>query len=161
MRWMRMIWITQLAFLTAMAVALFMASGELEATAAAMVVATAAAHVFMLLWVSRNGLLRTGEVLRAYAVHTVIFVIVAVVPPLVSRTVVGQSLIAILAVRTAVLVVLALPVWLLRRRIPGLRLGLVRLSGLRSQRVPRQRQPAGQNGQDQQKDDHLTDRSTR
>jgi hypothetical protein len=103
----------------------------------------------MLLWVSRDGLLRTAEVLRAYAVHAVVFVIVAVTPPLVSGAVVGHSLIATLAVRTAVLVVLAFPVWLLRRRVPGLRLGLVRLSGLRSQRIPRRRQPAGQNGQDQ------------
>ena len=103
MRWMRMIWTTQLAFLAAMAVSLFLASGELEATAAAMVIATAIAHVFMLLWVSRDGLLRTAEVLRAYAVHTVLFVVVAVIPPLVSQAVVGQSLIATLAVRTAVL----------------------------------------------------------
>ena len=141
MRWMRKIWITQVAFLVAMAVSLFLASGELEATAAAMVIATAIAHVFMLLWVSRDGLLRTAEVLRAYAVHTVLFVVVAVIPPLVSQAVVSQSLIATLAVRTAVLVVLALLLWLLRRRIPGLRLGLVRLSGLRSQRIPRRRQP--------------------
>lgn len=149
MRWMRMIWITQVAFLAAMALSLFLASGELEATAAAMVIATAMAHVFMLLWVSREGLLRTAEVLRAYAVHTVLFVVVAVVPPLVSQAAAGHSLIATLAVRTAVLVVLALLLWLLRHRIPGLRLGLVRLSDLRSQRLSRHRQPAGQNGQDQ------------
>jgi O-antigen/teichoic acid export membrane protein len=147
MRWMRMIWTTQAAFLAAMALALFLASGELEATAAAMVVATAIAHLFMLLWVSRDGLLRTAEVLRAYAVHTVVFVVVAVIPPLVSQAA-GHSLIATLAVRTAVLVVLALLLWLLRRRIPGLRLGLVRLNDLRSQRLSRHRQPAGQNGQD-------------
>jgi lipopolysaccharide exporter len=149
MRWMRMIWTTQLAFLAAMAVSLFLASGELEATAAAMVTATAIAHVFMLLWVSRDGLLRTAAVLRAYAVHTVLFVVVAVTPPLVSQAVVGQSLIATLAVRMAVLIVLALLLWLLRRRIPGLRLGLLRLSVLRSQGTPRHRKPAGQNGQDQ------------
>jgi len=146
MRWMRMIWITQVAFLAAMAVSLYLASGKLEATAVAMVVATAIAHVFMLLWVSRDGLLRTAEVLRAYAVHTVVFVVVAVIPPLVSRAVSGQSLIATLAVRAAVLVVLALLLWLLRHRIPGLRLGLVRLNDLRSQRPSRQ--PAGQDGQD-------------
>ena len=143
MRWMRKIWITQIAFLAAMVVSLFLASGELEATAAAMVIATAVAHMFMLLWVSRDGLLRTREVLRAYAVHTVVFVIFAVIPPLVSRAVVGPSLIATLAVRTAVFVVLTLVLWLLRRRIPGLRLGLVRLSNLRSQRIRRRRQPAG------------------
>lgn len=149
MRWMRKIWTTQIAFLAAMVVSLFLASGELEATAAAMVIATAIAHVFMLLWVSRDGLLRTAEVFRAYAVHTALFVVIAVIPPLVSETVTDQSLMVTLAVRTAVLVVLAFPVWLLRRRIPGLRLGLVRLSGLRSQRLPRHRKPAGQNGQDQ------------
>jgi O-antigen/teichoic acid export membrane protein len=149
MRWMRMIWTTQAAFLAAMAVSLFLASGELEATAVAMVIATAIAHVFMLLWVSRNGLLRTAEVLRAYAVHTVVFVVVAVIPPLVSQAAAGHSLIATLAVRTAVLVVLAFLLWLLRRRIPGLRLGLMRLSDLRSPRLSRHRQPAGQNGQDQ------------
>ena len=135
MRWMRMIWITQIAFLVAMAVSLFLASGELEATAAAMVIATAVAHVFMLLWVSRDGLLRTPEVLRAYAVHAVLFVIFAVIPPLVCQAVVSQSLIATLTVRAAVVIVLALLLWRLRRRIPGLRLGLVRLSNLRSQHV--------------------------
>src|SRR5580698_9201078 len=102
-----------------MVVSLFLASGELEATAAAMVVATSIAHVFMLLWVSRDGLLRTAEVFRAYAVHAALFVIAAFVPPLVSQAVVGQSLIATLAVRVAVLIVLALLLWLLRRRIPG------------------------------------------
>ena len=135
MRWMRKIWITQIAFLAAMAVSLFLASGELEATAAAMVIATAVAHVFMLLWVSRDGLLRTREVLRAYAVHIVLFVIFAVIPPLVSQVVVSQSLIATLTERAAVVIVLALLLWLLRRRIPGLRLGLVRLNDLRSQHV--------------------------
>lgn len=149
MRWMRIIWITQAAFLAAMAVSLFLASGELEATAAAMVIATAIAHVVMLLWVSRDGLLRTAEVLRAYAVHSVLFVIVAVVPPLVSQAIAGQSLIATLAVRTAVLGVLALLLWLLRRRIPGLRLGLLRLRYLRSQRSPRHHKPGGQTGQNQ------------
>jgi hypothetical protein len=114
-----------------------------------MVIATAIAHVFMLLWVSRNGLLRTAEVFRAYAVHAALFVVIAVIPPLVSQAVVSHSLIATLAVRAAVLIVLALLLWLLRRRIPGLRLGLLRLSGLRSQRTPRHRKPAGQNGQDQ------------
>jgi polysaccharide transporter, PST family len=148
MRWMRMIWITQVAFLAAMAVSLFVASGELEATAAAMVGATAIAHMFMLLWVSRDGLLRTAQVLRAYAVHTVLFVIFAVIPPLVSQAVVSQSLIATLTMRAAVVIVLALPLWLLRHRIPGLRLGLVRLNDLRSQRLPRHREPASQNGQD-------------
>jgi hypothetical protein len=142
MRWMWKIWITQIAFLVTMVVSLFLASGELEATAAAMVIATAVAHVFMLLWISRDGLLRTREVLRAYAVHTPLFIIVAVIPPLVSRAVVGPSLIATLAVRAAVLVVLALVLWLLRRHIPGIRLGLVRLSYIRSQRI-RRRQPAG------------------
>ena len=149
MRWMRMIWTTQVAFLAALVVSLFLASGELEATAAAMVIATAIAHVFMLLWVSRDGLLRTAEVFRAYAVHAALFVVIAVIPPLVSQAVVSHSLIATLAVRAAVLIVLALLLWLLRRRIPGLRLGLLRLSGLRSQRTPRHRKPAGQNRQDQ------------
>lgn len=149
MRWMRMIWTTQVAFIAAMVVSLFLASGELEATAAAMVIATAIAHVFMLLWVSRDGLLRTAEVFRAYAVHATLFVLIAVIPPLVSQAVVSHSLIATLAVRAAVLIVLALLLWLLRRRIPGLRLGLLRLSGLRSQRTLRHRKPAGQNGQDQ------------
>jgi lipopolysaccharide exporter len=135
MRWMWKIWITQIAFLVAMAVSLFLASGELEATAAAMVIATAVAHLFMMLWVSRDGLMRTREVLRAYAAHTVVFVTFAVIPPLVSETVTDQSLMVTLAVRTAVFVVLAFPVWLLRRRIPGLRLGLVRLNDLRSQHV--------------------------
>ena len=163
MRWMRMIWTTQLAFLVAMAVSLFLASGELEATAIAMVIATAIAHVFMLLWVSRDGLLRTAEVLRAYAVHAVVFVVIAVIPPLVSQAVVSHSLIATLAVRAAVLGVLALLLWLLRRRIPGLRLGLIRLGSFRSEHSPGHRagdygdvvhltayDPAGQNaaGQD-------------
>ena len=103
----------------------------------------------MLLWVSRDGLLRTAEVFRAYTVHTVLFVIFAVIPPLVSQAVVSQSLIATLTVRAAVVIVLALLLWLLRRRIPGLRLGLVRLNDLRSQRLPRHRKPASQNGQDQ------------
>jgi hypothetical protein len=71
----------------------------------------------------------------------VLFIIVAVIPPLVSKTVTDQSLMVTLAVRTAVLVALAFPVWLLRRRIPGLRLGLVRLSGLRSQASPSPSQP--------------------
>ena len=150
MRWMRMIWTTQLAFLVAMVVSLFLASGELEATAAAMVTATAIAHVFMLLWVSRDGLLRTAEVVRAYAVHTAVFAVLAVIPPLVAQAVAGQALIATLAVRVAILAVLGLLLWLLRHRIPGLRLGLLRLSSLRSQRTPGQRKPAGQNGQDQE-----------
>jgi hypothetical protein len=146
---MRMIWTTQVAFLAAMVVSLFLASGELEATAAAMVVATSIAHVFMLLWVSRDGLLRTAEVFRAYAVHAALFVFIAVIPPLVSQAVVSHSLIATLTVRAAVLIVLALLLWLLRHRIPGLRLGLVRLNVLRSQRLPRHGEPAGQNGRNQ------------
>jgi lipopolysaccharide exporter len=146
MRWMRMIWTTQIAFLVAMAVSLFLASGELEATAIAMVIATAIAHVFMLLWVSWDGLLRTAEVLRAYAVHAVVFVVIAVMPPLVSQAAVSHSLIATLAVRAAVLGVLALLLWLLRRWIPGLRLGLIRVGSLRSQRSPRHR--AGDYGED-------------
>jgi lipopolysaccharide exporter len=150
MRWMRMIWTTQVVFFAAMAVSLFLASGELEATAAAMVIATAIAHVFMLLWVSRDGLLRTAEVFRSYAVHAAVFVLVAVIPPLVAQAVVGQALIATLAVRTAVLAVLALLLWLLRRRIPSFRLGLLRLNSIRSQRTPHQRKPAGQNGQNQE-----------
>jgi O-antigen/teichoic acid export membrane protein len=145
MRWMRMIWTTQLTFLAAMAVSLFLASGELEATAAAMVVATVVAHVFMLLRISRDGLLRTAEVLRAYAIHAVLFVVIAVLPPVVSREVGSQGLIATITVRTAVIVVLTLPLWLLRRRIPSLRLGLMRLDRLRSERVPHQRKPTGQN----------------
>jgi lipopolysaccharide exporter len=149
MRRMRMIWTTQVAFLAAMVVSLFLASGELEATAAAMVVATSIAHVFMLLWVSRDGLLRTAEVFRAYAVHAALFVFIAVIPPLVSQAVVSHSLIATLTVRAAVLIVLALLLWLLRHRIPGLRLGLVRLNVLRSQRLPRHGEPAGQNGRNQ------------
>ncbi len=78
--------------------------------------------------------------LYPFGKHTVLF-IVAVIPPLVSERVTDQSLMVTLAVRSAVLVVLAFPVWLLRRRIPGLRPGLVRLSGLRSQASPSPSQP--------------------
>ena len=137
---MRMIWTTQLLFLVAMGVSLFVASGRLKATAAAMVIATAISHVFMLLWVSRDGLLRTAEVLRAYSVHIALRryrrASTACLPGGSQPLADPRS-----AVRAAVLIVLALAVWALRDRIPGLRLGLVRLQSLRAAHPPHHRKP--------------------
>lgn len=141
MRWMRMIWATQLLFLVAMGVALFVASGRLKATAAAMVIAAVISHAFMVLWISRHGLLHLAEVLRAYSAHIALGASIAVLPPLVSQAAVGQSLIPALAIRVVVLAVLGLAVWALRDRIPGLRLGLVRLQSLRAAHPPHHRKP--------------------
>jgi O-antigen/teichoic acid export membrane protein len=137
MRWMRMIWITQLVFLVAMTASLFVASGRLTLTALAMVVGTTVAHVFMAAWASLSGFLDTGEVLISYSIHTVVGVAVASVPPLVANLAVGQPTVANILVRIAVTAELWFGLWLLRRRIPGLRLGLARLDGIPSLRRSR------------------------
>lgn len=142
MRWMRMIWATQLVFLLTMGASLFVASGHLTATAAAMVIAAVASHMFMLVWTSWRGLLHTGEIVRAYSAHIALGAIVAVLPPLVARLAVGRAVVPDLCVRAAVLVLIGLTLWVLRDRIPGLRLGMIRLRTVRTPHVPRHRKPA-------------------
>jgi hypothetical protein len=145
MRWMRMIWITQLLFFLSMGAALYAASGRLELTAAAMVLATAVAHLYMLLWVSREGLLLRLEVVRAYAIHAALGLVFAIVPVLVSQAIVGRSVLPALGVRTAVLTLLGLALWLIRNWVPGLRLGLVRLREFHPPRRPGRHSLAGSN----------------
>jgi PST family polysaccharide transporter len=142
LRWMRMIWATQLVFLLTMGAALFAASGRLTATAAAMVVAAAASHAFMLVCTSRRGLLHTGEIARAYPVHIALGGVIAILPPLVARLAVGPAVVPDLCVRAAVLASIGLALWVLRDRIPGLRLGMIRLRTVRAGHVPRHRKPA-------------------
>jgi O-antigen/teichoic acid export membrane protein len=127
MRWMRMIWITQIVFLVAMTASLFVASGRLTLTALAMVLGTTIAHMFMAGWASLCGFLDTGQVLVAYSIHVVVGVAIACVPPLVSEVTVGQPMVANILVRAGVTAALWLGLWLLRERIPGLKLGLARL----------------------------------
>jgi len=141
MRWMRMIWATQLVFLLTMGASLFVASGHLTATAAAMVIAAAASHAFMLVWTSRQGLLHTGEIVRAYPAHIALGAIIAVLPPLVAQWAVGRAVVPALCVRAAVLTMIGLTLWVLRDRIPGLRLGMIRLRAARAAHVPRHRRP--------------------
>jgi len=145
MRWMRMIWITQLLFFVSMGAALYAASGRLELTAAAMVLATAVAHLYMLLWVSREGLLLRLEVVRAYAIHAALGLVFAIVPVLISQATVGRSVLPALGVRAAVLALLGLALWLLRNWVPGLRLGLVRLREFHPPRRPGRHSLAGSN----------------
>jgi PST family polysaccharide transporter len=132
MRWMRMIWITQVVFLVAMAASLFVASGRLTLIALAMVAGTTVAHIFMAAWASLGGFLDTGQILIAYSIHAVVGVAIASVPPLVASVTVGQPMVANILVRTAMTAALWLGLWLLREQIPGLKLGLARLRGYRS-----------------------------
>ena len=143
MRWMRMIWVTQLVFVAVMTVSLFIAAGRLEATAEAMVVASLASHIFMLTWVWARGSLYALDVLKAYSIHIVLGVVIALVPTLVSRWAVGNQPIPELCVRAAVLGGIGFWIWIIRRWIPGLRLGLIRWSATRSAHVPRHRGPVG------------------
>lgn len=133
MRWMRLIWVTQLVYLAAMVALLIVASGHLLATAIAMVAATVVSHVFMLAWASKQRELHVWEVVRAYLAHTALGVIIAIVPPLISGITVGGEPIPALCVRMAVLAPLGFALWLLRYRVPGLRLGLTRWRMIRSQ----------------------------
>jgi O-antigen/teichoic acid export membrane protein len=136
-RWMRMIWLTQLAFLLAMGTLLFAASGRLEATAVAMIVASAVSHLFMLVWVSLKGLLYTGEIAQGYSVHLAVGMVIAVMPPLLSYLTGWHEILPVLCVRAAVLAVIALALWMLRDWIPGIRLGLRLIREVRGSRAPR------------------------
>jgi PST family polysaccharide transporter len=145
MRWMRLIWVTQLVFLVAMVASLFAASGRLEATAEAMIAATVTAHIFMLVWASVQGMLRAWEIVRAYSIHIALGVILAIVPPLVSRLLVGGEPVPALCVRMAVLIPLGFGLWMLRGQVPGLRLALMRWRIIRPRHVPRHRRPMASN----------------
>lgn len=136
MRWMRMIWVTQLVFLITMGASLFIASGRLRATAAAMVIAALLSHLFMVAWTSLGNFLPVTEVLKAYSVHTALGVAIGVLPPLISRLTVGEAAVPTLVLRTGTLVLMGLALWAIRRWIPGLRLGITRLRGIRSPYVP-------------------------
>jgi O-antigen/teichoic acid export membrane protein len=139
LRWMRMIWITQLIFLVVMGALLFVASGQLVATVIAMIIANIVAHVFMLAWTSLRGLVHIGETIKAYLVHSVLGLVIAVVPPLVSSLVVGEVLVPSLCLRVGILAVIGLALWAVRDRVPGFRLGIARLRVIRSQRAPKHR----------------------
>lgn len=131
MRWMKLIWLTQLVFLAAMGGTLLVAHGRLALTAAAMVVAAAAAHLFMAAWTGLHGGLRQAEVVRAYAVHLPVGVALAVLPSVAARATVGSAVIPGLCVRAAVLAPVALLLWMLRARVPGIRLAIARMRLLR------------------------------
>jgi lipopolysaccharide exporter len=137
MRWMRLIWVTQLVFLLAMGMSLTVAHGHLAATAVAMVVATVVAHLFMLAWASLRGMLYTQEIIRAYGAHIALGLIVAVLPPLVSKLAVGQQTVPGVGMRVAILAVVGIALWVLRNRVPGLRVGMTRLRDIRPSHAPR------------------------
>ncbi len=141
-RWMGMIWATQLVFLAAMGGSLFIAHGRLGLTTVAMVSAAAVSHAFMVGWLALRGWLHIGEVVRAYSAHIAVGLAVAVMPPLVAHVAVGGSAVPALCVRAAVLVAVAVMLWAFRSRVPGIRLGMLRLRGLRPPYVPRHRRTA-------------------
>lgn len=130
MRWMRMIWITQLVFLAVMIASLLAAHGRLVPTALAMVAATTLTHFFMLSLVSRAGFLHVAQLLGAYLAHGAIGLALAIIPPLISGVTVGRSIILDIIVRAGVTAVLWLGLWLLRGQVPGLRLGLSRMRAI-------------------------------
>lgn len=141
-RWMRMIWATQLVFLAAMGGSLFFAHGRLSLTAVAMISAAAVSHAFMVGWLALQGWLHIGEVVRAYSAHIVVGLAVAVLPPLVAHIAGGGSMLPALCVRAAVLVVVAVMLWAFRNRVPGIRLGMMRLRDVRPAYAARHRRTA-------------------